>query len=177
MCVCVCVCAHYSQGPGPYCGDYPGIPGCQVPMCCWAGMQGMVQGHFWRQFVEETYWTKSTYRQSVERPLRTKIMVCVHVLQTLQILICNISFILFFPLFLAFFSVWAAFVDVVCHASLFTFMYIYAFCVLNLFYCMDSLIFPLTVIQCKHQGLFRSVISIYDNNDNNNHENNNEQVY
>lgn len=64
-----------SSGIGSHCWEHSVIPGCQIFVCCWAGVQGVVPGDVGRDAVEEAHWENGQDRLPVEGFVREERMV------------------------------------------------------------------------------------------------------
>lgn len=64
-----------SSGIGSHCWEHSVIPGCQIFVCCWAGVQGVVPGDVRRNAVEEAHWENGQDRLPVEGFVREERMV------------------------------------------------------------------------------------------------------
>lgn len=64
-----------SSGIGSHCWEHSVIPGCQIFVCCWAGVQGVVPGDVRWNAVEEAHWKNGQDRLPVEGFVREERMV------------------------------------------------------------------------------------------------------
>lgn len=64
-----------SSGIGSHCWEHSVIPGCQIFVCCWAGVQGVVPGDVGWYAVEEAHWENGQDRLPVEGFVREERMV------------------------------------------------------------------------------------------------------
>lgn len=64
-----------SSGIGSHCREHSVLPGCQIFVCCWAGVQGVVPGDVGWDAVEEAHWENGQDRLLVEGFVREERMV------------------------------------------------------------------------------------------------------